>query len=616
MIIFPLNLGGLIRHGEYSKAIEVFKLSEEAFKNILQRQIISESFSLDSGPEVILSMQTIIFTYAKTFLKIDQSIVANTVIRWRCLFFEFRALLMRLGMGEKYMNTFKMIQKMNMQKKDYHNELTISKVADSHQDEVQQMMMIKGMPLLTALLKQTYELVQSVLKPGEIMLEYLSWRNEYKYHESNEEKEPDDLLLVLRKDSAPVIRPVDFKSILAIADGWLSKDKKSKENEMANRKSLCDLLIPADIQTEISSSKVVRMFLSVEPTFMVIPFDLLLLPCGEILGGKCSIVHLSASREIIRNITLESVRSILDVVKSEENAEENTEIAESSPSIIVRHTEVHHGSMVANTSKHQRQCVIFADPSYNLKQKSVNDADMVGKLAEAISALFLKPSEQSSIANPLPKTKDEAQEIEYVIATSQNPLPVKCIFGEAATLSCALQVESPFLLHFSTHGFAEAKTVGVSGTFWDDTKSGLLLAGANTYRKRELTKLVPEAGTGQLSSLAVMGMNLQGTLLVYLSTCVSAQGTMSLGESINSLAHAFRAAGAQTVVATLWTVFDDEARMFATHFYYEAFKNGVPPSQALRFAKEKMIESGYHWIYSSSYICIGEDLPLFPVEVQ
>lgn len=103
-----------------------------------------------------------------------------------------------------------------------------------------------------------------------------------------------------------------------------------------------------------------------------------------------------------------------------------------------------------------------------------------------------------------------------------------------------------------------------------------------------------------------MGMNLHNTSLVYLSTCLSS------GESINSLAEAFRVAGARTVVATLWPVVDEEAKILAVHFYREVCKTGVRPSQALASAKRKMEESGYHTVLWSSFICLGEDVPLFP----
>lgn len=565
-------------------------------------------------------IQTMLLTNVKAFLETDQSLIANTAVKWHCFFSEFRALIMRLGMAERYMKTFNMIQKIHTQTDD---DSTVAKLADMHQHEVHQIMRINGMILVTALFKQDYKMIQDSLKEEEVVLEYCSWESTYTYQDDELEdsrsvNEPDDdgFLLFLWKAGVPIVRSIDFKMVISTAQELFKANKKNKDEVKKITKLLCEVLIPADILSEICSMNVKRIYLSLDPTFGILPFDLLPLPCDELLGSKYLLVHLSASREIIRNRTLEGVNEILAIIKAANKRSDDSsdKAAECMSMCTDDQQEPSDVTQTADASYSNQHVVIFADPDYNLENKSANDLNVVTKLSEAISALFLKPAEQSNMAGPLPKTSNEAQEIECVILASENPVPVVSILGEAATMSKALQVKSPFILHFATHGFAKQNIMGVSGTFWDDTKCGLLLAGSNTYSKGGITKLVPEAGTGQLSALAVMGMNLQNTRLVYLSVCVSAQGAVSLGESINSLAHAFRAAGAQTVIATLWTVFDDEARMLAVQFYYELFKCGVTPSQALQRAKERMNESGYHWVYWSSFVCVGQDIPLFPLQ--
>ena len=177
----------------------------------------------------------------------------------------------------------------------------------------------------------------------------------------------------------------------------------------------------------------------------------------------------------------------------------------------------------------------------------------------------------------------------------------------------ALQVKSPFVLHFSTHGFSQPDARLFRSTFWDDMKSGILLAGANTYRAGKFKKIATEAGTGELTALAACGMDLQRTRLVYLSTCVSSYGLYSYGESVNSLAQAFRSAGAQTVIATLWEVHSKSATQFASYFYEAVCTTGTPPSLALSLAKRKIREETAYddWTHWSPFVCIGEDVPLF-----
>ena len=86
------------------------------------------------------------------------------------------------------------------------------------------------------------------------------------------------------------------------------------------------------------------------------------------------------------------------------------------------------------------------------------------------------------------------------------------ISGVHATLLRTIQVKSPLVLHFSTHGFSNP--IGGShygGNFWTDMTMGLALAGTNTYNSRKLSKILPTAGTRELTAMAVCGMNLSVT---------------------------------------------------------------------------------------------------------
>ena len=234
-------------------------------------------------------------------------------------------------------------------------------------------------------------------------------------------------------------------------------------------------------------------------------------------------------------------------------------------------------------------------------------------LVQGFASLFPEPSVDATLAEQLPGAEREAEEVRRVVMHSANSMRVVDIMKDEATMMAVLQLESPFILHFSTHGFSRPYQRGCRSSFWDDTLSGLLLAGSNTYRRGDHTKVLPEAGTGELTSLAACGMNLRGTCIVYLSTCVSSFGLYSYGETVNSLAQAFRSAGAQTVIAALWQIVDDTAQHFSTYFYEAVLKSGVRPSEALAYAKQKIREeTAYtHYIYWSCFVCIGEDRPLF-----
>ena len=101
--------------------------------------------------------------------------------------------------------------------------------------------------------------------------------------------------------------------------------------------------------------------------------------------------------------------------------------------------------------------------------------------------------------------------------------------------------------------------------------------------------------------------------LVYLSACSSSTGQLISGESPITLAQAFHAAGAQSVIATLWPVSDIASSKFASLFYNFLCKKGVHPSEALVAAKNSMQQDPNfnHWHHWASYVCIGFDFPLF-----
>ncbi len=72
--------------------------------------------------------------------------------------------------------------------------------------------------------------------------------------------------------------------------------------------------------------------------------------------------------------------------------------------------------------------------------------------------------------------------------------------------------------------------------------------------------------------------------LVVLSACATQLGSRYKGEGLLSLARAFTSAGAKSIVASLWSI-DDEQTKVLMRFFYEALQEGQPKHIALRHAK-------------------------------
>ena len=135
------------------------------------------------------------------------------------------------------------------------------------------------------------------------------------------------------------------------------------------------------------------------------------------------------------------------------------------------------------------------------------------------------------------------------------------------------------ILHIGTHGFYHEKvdfTPFYSGIFETDrqskedlslSKSGLLLAGANSALDPEKRKQIPEGiEDGILTAKEISRLDFKGLDLVVLSACQTGLGEVT-GEGVFGLQRGFKKAGAQTIVMSLWKVSDVATQLLMTEFF-------------------------------------------------
>ncbi len=146
---------------------------------------------------------------------------------------------------------------------------------------------------------------------------------------------------------------------------------------------------------------------------------------------------------------------------------------------------------------------------------------------------------------------------------------------------------APAVLHFATHGFFLAAPQASSGPM---LLSGLALAGANLTLKGAPSA---DGEDGILWALEAMSLRLNGTGLVAMSACDTAQGVVDAYEGIYGLSRGFQIAGAENVLVTLWALNDMRARAFMVEFYRRWLDTGVlsDPADALRATKLEWIKS-------------------------
>lgn len=105
-------------------------------------------------------------------------------------------------------------------------------------------------------------------------------------------------------------------------------------------------------------------------------------------------------------------------------------------------------------------------------------------------------------------------------------------------------------------------------------RSGIVLAGANDVWN-ETSISINERNSeedGILTAYEVSLMNLKNTKLVVLSACETGLGDIKGSEGVYGLQRAFRVAGVDQLIMSLWQVPDKETDEFMTAFYIELIK--------------------------------------------
>jgi CHAT domain-containing protein len=214
---------------------------------------------------------------------------------------------------------------------------------------------------------------------------------------------------------------------------------------------------------------------------------------------------------------------------------------------------------------------------------------------------------------PLPGTREEAAEIQRLF-----PLAIAST-GARATRAAFLSTHAPGVLHVATHGFflddpGEAPTGSRPFAVKEVerpssalsamqrmplTRAGLVLAGE-------------DSNGGIVTALDVSGMNLAGTQLVVLSACDTARGAERLGQGVYGLVRAFFAAGAETVVSSLWKI-DDATTSALMNAYYGALSRGEARAEALRSAAKTVRANNPHPYYWAAFVAYGTDQSLHGV---
>ncbi|KAJ7648744.1 CHAT domain-containing protein [Mycena polygramma] len=181
----------------------------------------------------------------------------------------------------------------------------------------------------------------------------------------------------------------------------------------------------------------------------------------------------------------------------------------------------------------------------------------------------------------IPGTKDEIHRIQQSVL---GMIQVHPVFEHEATIA---RVEEAMRkcswVHFACHGVQDATT---------PTESALLLA-----------------GDSRLMLSRIIQLNLPNADFAFLSACQTATGDRNLQEEAIHLAAGMLLAGYRGVIATMWSIMDNDAPQVAEDVYTHLFKTSPPDStraaEALHIAVQILRESVgmegekkslFHWV--------------------
>jgi CHAT domain-containing protein/lipopolysaccharide biosynthesis regulator YciM len=204
----------------------------------------------------------------------------------------------------------------------------------------------------------------------------------------------------------------------------------------------------------------------------------------------------------------------------------------------------------------------------------------------------------------LPGTRLESERVARIFREAfPRAGPPRQLQGEAVD-AAALKRELPpaakaprRFLHLATHGYFEAPAPFRSGrlvpsgdaTFgmWRDyytygrnplVRSGLVLAGANR-----------SPAQGILTAEEVADLDLRGVELAVLSACDTGRGKEAAGEGVLGLQRSFQAAGARSLVISLWSVNDAATSVLMEEFYTNLWANKMSKLKALQEAQRTVL---------------------------
>ncbi len=206
---------------------------------------------------------------------------------------------------------------------------------------------------------------------------------------------------------------------------------------------------------------------------------------------------------------------------------------------------------------------------------------------------------------PLAGTKLEVEAIDRLLA--QKGETSELYLGRAASKENIQSLNQPRLLHIATHGYYQEPSSDdssiIGASFKATNKNPYLQAGLLLEGAAKDFEVGWGSHPGILTAMEVANLNLFNTELVVLSACNSGLGKIQQGEGVYGLARAFREAGAQKVMYSLWPV-ADKATADLMQYFYQFWLDGNTVDEAFSQAQDRLREQYPEPVYWGAFLLV------------
>ncbi|HEY6245441.1 MAG TPA: CHAT domain-containing protein, partial [Pyrinomonadaceae bacterium] len=223
------------------------------------------------------------------------------------------------------------------------------------------------------------------------------------------------------------------------------------------------------------------------------------------------------------------------------------------------------------------------------KRKKGSDNPQTSLVAFANPSLS-KTEQQSNDLSPLPESQNEVTAVAKTFSRAAS----RVVIGSEATESAFKAIAPDYsVIHLATHGVLDNR---------QPLYSHLVLARNESDSEND----------GLLEAREIMDLRLQAQLAV-LSACETANGKISPGEGVISIAWAFMVAGCRSLLVSQWSVNSESTSQLMANFYkllrFDPYYSTVTKSMALRSAVLELMKEqrSHHPFYWAGFVLVGNN---------